>query len=50
MLDPNHPLDRLDGQLSEQARREQAVKPLRMYERGLITVGELAALLLEVAG
>lgn len=49
-LDPNDPLDRLDAELSERARREAAVKPLSLYERGLITVRELADLLDQVAG
>jgi len=49
MLDPSDPLDRLDAELSEKARREAAVKPLSMYERGLITVRELADLLWQVS-
>ena len=49
MLDPSDPLDRLDAELSEKARREAAVKPLSMYERGHITVRELADLLWQVS-
>lgn len=47
-LDPKDPFERVVGQTAEAERREKAVRPLYQYERGLLTVKELAEKLEEI--
>jgi hypothetical protein len=42
-LNPNDDFERLLGTTAEAERAEKAVQPLYQFERGLLTVAELAA-------